>query len=106
MKGLQTRHHTVTVLMDQLKSINDKGKKQICKMRLTLESMVDVHKQMCTARDIDESLAMKKSSHCLLAISPELSTKMSDNQAREVEKMVKMEKGENGQREEEMEKAI
>ncbi|CAL8339100.1 unnamed protein product [Lota lota] len=81
----QSLRHSVAGLMGQLKNINDKGKKQICKMRITLESMVDVHNKMSIVQDIDTSLAVKKSSR--LAIGPELSPKISDNEAREVVKV-------------------
>ncbi|XP_056462510.1 uncharacterized protein LOC130402390 [Gadus chalcogrammus] len=86
IKGQSVRHALGSV-MAQLRNVNDKGKKQICKMReQTPESVMDEHSKTSIFRDIDKSLALKKSSLFLMAIGTELpvSPKLSDIKTREV----------------------
>ncbi|XP_059925166.1 uncharacterized protein LOC132470509 isoform X2 [Gadus macrocephalus] len=86
IKGQSVRHALGSV-MAQLRNVNDKGKKQICKMReKTPESVMDEHSKTSIFRDKDKSLALKKSSLVLMAVGTELpvSPKLSDVKTREV----------------------
>uniref|UniRef100_A0A4W5PIX4 Uncharacterized protein n=2 Tax=Hucho hucho TaxID=62062 RepID=A0A4W5PIX4_9TELE len=44
LKG-KSRRHSLNIIMDQFKNLNEMGKKQVCKMRLTLESLVEMHRK-------------------------------------------------------------
>ncbi|CAL8380437.1 unnamed protein product [Boreogadus saida] len=83
IKGQSIRHALGSVTA-QLTNVNDKGKKQICKMRGTPESVMDEHSKTSIFRD--KSLALKKSSPSLMAVGTELpvSPKLSDIKTREV----------------------
>ncbi|KAK6318737.1 hypothetical protein J4Q44_G00099480 [Coregonus suidteri] len=45
LKG-KSHRHSLNIIMDQFKNLNEMGKKQVCKMRLTLESLVEMHRKV------------------------------------------------------------
>eukprot|EP00063_Salmo_salar_P014641 XP_013989476.1 PREDICTED: uncharacterized protein LOC106566147 isoform X1 [Salmo salar] len=82
LKG-KSRRHSLNIILDQFKNLNEMGKKQVCKLRLTLENLVEMHRKENQGKP--ETRGPEEPQHPHQVHLPILSPQESEEELEEIE---------------------